>query len=367
MSIIIALLIFSVIVIIHELGHFLLAKKNGIIVNEFSVGMGPRIFTIVKGKSGLHFMLFPSTKGDLENPDWEGRTLYSLKLLPIGGSCMMLGEDEEIENEGAFNKKGVWARISVVVAGPIFNFILAFFLAIVVIGFVGYDPPLLLSVEEGMPMSEAGFKAGDEIVKINNNSIHFERELRNYIQFHPFNGDPVKIVYKRDGEKNTTFVTPIETENGYRLGFGVGDIARVKTNPMGVMKYGFLEVKYWIVTTVESLKLLITGKVGLNDMAGPVGIVNMIGDTYEANKVDGLLIAVLSMFNISILLSANLGVMNLLPIPALDGGRLVFLIIEAFRGKPIDQEKEGMVHLIGMVALMLLMAVVMFNDIRRLL
>lgn len=135
---------------------------------------------------------------------------------------------------------------------------------------------------------------------------------------------------------------------------------------MGVLKYSAYEVKYWIATTLDGLKLLISGRLGLNDMSGPVGVVNMIGSTYNESKADGGFYVWLNMLNISILLTANLGVMNLLPLPALDGGRLVFLFLEAIRRKRIDPEKEGMVHMIGLLALMALMVVIMFNDVRKL-
>ena len=151
-----------------------------------------------------------------------------------------------------------------------------------------------------------------------------------------------------------------------RLGISVNNNLRVKAGPWETIKYGVYEVRYWILTTIDSLKMLFTGQVTINDMSGPVGVVDAIGTTYEQSKSDGIYYVWLNMLNISILLSANLGVMNLLPIPALDGGRLVFLIIEAVRRKRIDPEKEGMVHFVGLMALMLLMVVVMFNDVRKL-
>lgn len=342
MNILIAILIFSLIVIIHELGHFLLAKKNGIGVTEFSVGMGPRLFSF----------------------DFKG-TKYSLKLLPLGGSCMMLGEDELIEDETAFNKKSVWARISVIAAGPIFNFILAFLLAMFVIGVIGFDPAKVSSVVEGSPAEEAGLMPGDIITKLNNSKINIYREVAVYMQFNT-KGEAIHVKFLRDGKENSVTIKPTQSEDGiYRIGIA-GPYEREKTSPLGIVKYSYVEVKYWIVTTVKSLGQLVTGRVKKDDISGPVGIVNIIGETYEQSKPDGLLFVLLNLANISILLSANLGVMNLLPIPALDGGRLIFLIIEVLRGKPIDQEKEGMVHMVGLIALMLLMVVIMFNDVSKL-
>lgn len=428
MSIIIAIVIFSLIIVIHELGHFLLAKKNGIGVVEFSIGLGPRLCSFMKNG-----------------------TRYSIKAFPFGGSCQMLGEDELLESENSFNKKSVWARISVIAAGPIFNFILAFVLALFITGIAGYDPATVTTVDKGMPAEEAGLKEGDQITNIDGNHISIGREVGNYFQFNKITEQPIDITYVRDGKKQVTSIKPVKTktymmgftyvqsdtavaigsisenmpfeeaglkvddivtkidgnpiangkelneyfqnhplgeekvmltytrggaentveitpklaEESYKAGFGY-NLYRVKATPLEVVKYSAVEVKYWINTTVKSLGQMIAGKVSKDEIAGPVGIVTVIGQSYEQSKTDGALAVVLQMAYISILLSANLGVVNLLPIPALDGGRLVFLILEVVRGKPIDQEKEGLVHAIGLVALMVLMVFILFNDISRL-
>ncbi len=367
MNILVAILIFTVIIVIHEMGHFLLAKKNGVGVIEFSVGMGPRLITLAKTKEGMKAVFFISQKNFEEREDFQDITKYSWKLLPIGGSCMMLGEDEVNEAPNAFNNKGVWARISVIFAGPFFNFILAFVLSMIIVGMIGYDRPVISQVEENMPMAEAGLQAGDEITAINGKHISIAREISNIMQFSPLSDKEVKIDWERNGEKNTTFIMPKMDENGiYRLGFSYGG-EREKTNLLQTVKYGLIEVKYWIVVTIKSLGQLVTGKVSAKEMAGPVGIVDMVGGAIDANKSYGIQNVLAVILRMSILISANLGVMNLLPIPALDGGRLVFLFIEALRGKAIDQEKEGMVHFAGLVLLMALMAFVMYNDISRLL
>lgn len=342
MSIILALIIFSFIILFHELGHFLLAKRGGITVEEFSLGMGPRILSTVKGG-----------------------TRYSWKLLPFGGSCMMLGEDEGTTEEGSFGSKSVWTRISVIAAGPVFNFILAFVLSILIIGSIGVDKPVVLSVSEGYPAAEAGIQEGDTILRMNRTKIRVSREVTNYVTFHQ--GEDVTIVYEHDGEKRTATLSPKESENGrYIFGISMYSSYREKVGALETLKYSAYEVKYWIQLTIESLKMLFTGQVGINDMAGPVGVVSIIDDTYKESAADGGFYVWLNMLNISILLTANLGVMNLLPLPALDGGRLVFLILEAIRGKRVDPEKEGMVHFVGLMLLMVLMVVVMFNDIRKL-
>ncbi len=342
MSIILALIIFSLIILIHELGHFLLAKRGGVTVEEFSLGMGPRLISTVKGG-----------------------TRYSLKLLPFGGSCMMLGEDEATTEEGSFASKSVWTRISVIAAGPIFNFVLAFVLSVIIIGSIGVDKPVILAVSEGFPAAEAGIQKGDTILKMNGTKIRLSREVTNYVTFHQ--GEDVTFVYEHEGEERTVTLSPEQNEGG-RYIFGLSTVSsyREKVGAWETLKYSAYEVKYWIQTTISSLKMLFTGQVGLNDMSGPVGVVTIIGDTYKESAADGGFYIWLNMLNISILLTANLGVMNLLPLPALDGGRLVFLIIEAIRRKRIDPEKEGMVHFVGLMLLMVLMIVVMFNDIRKL-
>lgn len=167
MNIIAALLIFTVIVVIHELGHFLLAKKHGVGVPEFSVGMGPRIITFAKTKKGPVCRFFCSQKKFDAYEDWQDVTKYSWKLLPIGGSCAMVGEDEDNDAEDSFNTKGVWARFSIVFAGPFFNFILAFVFSVIILANNGIDIPRVLAAYDNQPASEAGIKKGDVIRRIN--------------------------------------------------------------------------------------------------------------------------------------------------------------------------------------------------------
>lgn len=342
MKIIIAIIIFSIIILFHELGHFLLAKANGIRVNEFCLGLGPTIIGFQKGE-----------------------TKYSLKLLPFGGACMMEGEDEESTDERAFGKKSVWARISVVAAGPVFNFIMAFVFAFILLMNVGYDLPVLVDVTAGYPAEAAGMQAGDEIVKLNNSRIHFFKDISTYTQFHP--GETVTVIYERDGERYETELTPMYNEEyGYYMYGFMGSAEYYHGNVLETLQHSIYEVKYWINVTLNSLKSMVTGQVSVNDISGPVGIVNMIGDSYEASVSVSYYDAFMQMLYMTILLSANLGVMNLLPFPALDGGRLFFMLVEVIRGKRVDPDKEGMVHFIGIMLLLALMIVVMFNDIRKL-
>ena len=341
MGIILAILVFGLIIFVHELGHFLLAKINGIRVDEFSLGMGPRLISFVKGE-----------------------TRYSLKLLPIGGSCMMGEDDAEDVGEGSFNSKSVWARISVVAAGAIFNFLLALIFSMIVVGYTGYDEPVISGVIEDFPAEEAGMQAGDRIVKMNNKKINIWREVTYYNMFHQ--GETVDLVYERDGKKHEVAITPKQDEDGSYL-LGVTSPAEYKkANLFTALQYGVYEVKFWICTTLESLKMLVTGTVGMDQLSGPVGIVDVVDETYQQSKSYGVVVVIMQMLSIGILISANLGVMNLLPLPALDGGRLVFLFIEAIRGKRVSPEKEGWVHGIGMILLLALMVFVLFNDIKRL-
>lgn len=426
MSILIAIIIFSGIVLIHELGHFLLAKKNGITVTEFSLGMGPRLLSTVKGG-----------------------TRYSLKLLPIGGSCAMLGEDTEEETlQGSFNAAPVWGRISVVAAGPIFNFILAFVLSVLIVGVVGYNPAEIMQVKEGsaaeaaglrpgdiikeyqgyhidlgkdlqlysylngleadevihmvyerdgeeyetsftpdvdvryllglnrsadsmevasliagMPLEDVGVEPGDVITGINGVKITSSADYDAYIQEHPLSEEPVDLVYMRNGLEYEVTVTPAE----YRTadpGFSYRGNC-VKAKGFEVLKYAALEVKYMLRSTLVSLRELFTGGLGVDDLSGPVGVVDAIGTTYEKSRSEGALMVWMNMLYMAVLLSANLGVMNLLPFPALDGGRLVFLLLEAIRRKPVNRQVEGMVHFTGLMLLMVLMVVVMYHDILR--
>ena len=345
MNILIGFFIFSIVVIFHEFGHFLFAKLSGIKVLEFSLGMGPRLLS----------------------HKW-GETIYSWKLFPFGGSCMMLGEDdtnEEISEDGSFQSKSVWKRIAVVAGGPLFNFILAFGIALVIIGYIGDDVPVLLAVTENTPAAEAGLQKGDQILSINGKQIHFWREIQNYQSFHP--GEIMDIKYERDGKISEVTITPEVNNGSYLIGISGSNNCRQKPGILQTVKYSCYEVKYWIDTTLSSLKLMVTGRVEKKDISGPVGVIKGVSDTYEETKSSGWYYVWINMMNIGLLLSANLGVMNLIPFPALDGGRLFFLIIEAIRKKRVNPVLEESITLGGFVILMLFMVVVTGSDILKLL
>lgn len=351
-TIIVFVLVFGVVVIAHELGHFLVAKVNGIKVLQFSIGMGPDIVKFTKGE-----------------------TKYVLKLLPIGGACMFEGEDgiystapdgdgqNKEKPEGAFQDANVWSRIATVFAGPFFNIILAFLLSLIVVGFSGEIIPTVNALTPGYPAEAAGLREGDIITRMDGERIYLQGEVTFASSLS--GGEPMEIEYKRDGQKYTTVITPkfSEQDNRYYLGFTIGEAIQCKG--FDLIRYSAYEVRYWLKATVKSLLMLVQGKLSANDLSGPVGIAAMIDETIEVTKPYGLPTVVLNMINFAVLLSVNLGVMNLLPLPALDGGRLLFMFIEVVRGKPVPPDKEGMVHFIGFVALMILMVFVLYNDIAR--
>ncbi len=343
MKIILAILIFSFIIIFHELGHFLFAKKCNVKVNEFTLGLGPTVVSWGKGE-----------------------TKYCLKLLPFGGSCVMEGEDEESDSERAFNKKSKWERFQIVFGGPLFNFILAYILSVIYISAIGINDTTITDVMEGYGAYEAGLEAGDEIISINGYRVHFYNEISIYTFLHS-NEDSYQIVYKRDGEKYTTTLKPIYSEEAGRKLLGITKESEYKKlSPIGVLEYSVYEIKYQIYTTISSLRLLFTGEVSVSEMSGPVGVVTVISDVYDQSVSSGAFYVFVNLLSIAILLSANLGVMNLLPFPALDGGRIVLIILEAIRGKKMKSEIENGINLVGFGLLMLLMIVVMYNDIAKL-
>ena len=347
MSIIIAILIFSVIVLFHEFGHFLLAKKCGVVVEEFSLGFGPRLLSHV----------------------WGG-TRYSLKLLPLGGSCMMKGEDLEDYSEGSFFGKPVWQRMLVIAAGPVFNFILAWVFSVILVLNAGVDHPIVLSVAQGGAAEQAGIEQGDRIRSIDGKRILLFREITDYVYYHQErlgNGKPVTVTWEHEGVKKSADLLPTRIEDGrYVLGITGSSNYRYRVSIPASLYYGLAETRYWIAMTYDSLRMLFTGQAAVSDLSGPIGVVEAISDTVEETKSDGAFYVFLNMLSMAILLSANLGVVNLLPIPALDGGRLLLLIVEAIRRKRNNPEIEMRINFAGVVLLLILIVFVMFNDIRRL-
>ncbi len=353
-SLLIFLIIFCILVVSHEGGHFLIAKANGIRVTEFTVGMGP--------------VLFQKKKGE---------TMYSIRLLPVGGACIFDGmdgleADKEIENddEHSFKRANVWARIATVLAGPFANFILGFLFAVIVVAFTYQSIPEVRGFSmENSPAQTAGLKEGDVITSINGHKIYLGGEVS--MNMYLTDGEDVQITYLRDGKEYETKITPSlykDSENKvnrYVIGVYIGKV--IKPHGIDNLKYAAYNVRYYLLSTWQSLGLLFKGRTDKVELSGPVGMAEMVNNSYETAKNEGgTKEVILTMINLAMFLSINLGLMNLLPIPALDGGRMIFLLIEVIVGKPVPEKYEGIVELVGAIFLIGLMVVVLFHDVGRL-
>lgn len=409
------IIIFGSIVFFHELGHFIFAKRAGIMVREFAIGMGPKIFGMTKGE-----------------------TLYTIRLLPIGGYVRMAGEDMDsvelqpgyrlgvhlnMENEidqivlnqnkqfpdmlfleveksdlskemfiegydeeeryvrykvarnavinengnetiiapydRQFGSKTVGQRSMAIFAGPLFNFILSFFIFLLLglLQGVPTNEPVITTVIENSPASQAGMKDGDLVTSINGNSIKSWDELSEEVKVSP--NEEMSFTVQRDGKELEFNLTPKEVVSGKeKVGqIGVQYISPLEKNPVKAVVFGAEQTYDWTIRIFTLLGSLITGGFSMDDLSGPVGI-------YKATE-DVAQYGVFNLMHWAAILSINLGIMNLLPLPALDGGRLLFFLFEALRGKPIDKQKEGMVHFVGIMLLMVLMVMVTWNDIQR--
>lgn len=410
------ILIFGLLVFFHEFGHFLFAKRAGIMVREFAIGMGPKIY----GKT-------------------HGETIYTIRLLPIGGYVRMAGEDMDgaelqpgyrvglivdednvvkkiifnqnnkqlpdllflevehadlekdlfvegydeeeklvrynvardcmlVENgketliapyDRQFNAKTVGQRTMTIFAGPLFNFILAFIIYML-IGLIHGVPtyePIITEVVENDPAAQAGMLAGDKVVGIDGQVVKKWQDLTAIVQDHP--GEDITVTVDRNGQQvNLNMKVKEIEEKGKKQGqIGVRYESPREFNPLKAVVYGAQETYNMTVNIFKLLGMLITGKFTIDALSGPVGI-------YKATE-QVTQYGFFYLMNWAAMLSINLGIMNLLPLPALDGGRLLFFGFEAVRGKPIDRQKEGLVHFVGIVLLMILMVVVTWNDIQR--
>lgn len=334
-----AIFVFGSVIIIHELGHFFVAKMSGIKVNEFSIGMGPKLFSRQKS---------------------EDDTVYSLRALPIGGFVSMDGEDEESENENSFTKAPVQNKIAVTVAGAVMNMLLGFVvLTILVVSTKGPITSKTVAAFKGDALtSKTGLMVGDEIVAINGRKCYIANDIM--YEFTRIQNATADFTVLRNGVntelENVTFDT-VKSESGSKQLVVDFTVQPIEKTFFSVIKESSLQTLSTARLVFLSLIDLITGNVAINQMAGPVGIVTIIGEATE--------MGISSVLMILALITINLGVFNLLPFPALDGGRLVFLAIELFRGKPIKQEYEMWVNMAGLVTLFAFMAFVTFSDISK--
>lgn len=330
MTIIYAIIIFCMLIFVHELGHFIVAKACGVKVNEFAIGMGPAIFKKQKGE-----------------------TKYSVRALPIGGYCAMEGEDEDSDDERAFNNKPAWQRACVLAAGAFMNLLAAVVLLIIIAFWSGQPTTTIDKVMDDSPAYKAGILKGDEILEVDGRQVDNWDDLLQFIG--QSEGETAEIKVLRDGrEKVITSQLEYDKQAGrYKIGIMPGVehnlissvITGVKsTGTMTAMMYGIL-------------KKLFTGDVSVKELSGPVGIVYAVNDSAKAG--------IIYVIYLSALLSLNLAIMNMLPLPALDGGRMLFLVIRKITGKRVTDEMEGKIHFVGIMLLMLLMVYVTWNDIVR--
>ena len=365
MYIILAILLLAILIVVHEFGHFMAARTMKIDVREFSVGFGPKL------------------------AGWKSKkyeTTFAIRAVPMGGYCAFYGEDDATgQSKGDprnFGNHSVWKRMFVILMGPMMNFVLAFAAAVVLIWCTGVTVPVepeqvdpfIQEVMASGPAHDAGLKAGDEVLEINGENMMdgTMETLLNRIASWKEGDGPLKMTIRRNGEILQTEVTPVWNEETQKMQIGVYISGYLRTETLPV---GFFDGigQAWNTCTsaggaiLRALKNLVTKGEGLEDTAGPVGIVSMISSEVEGQVRQGGAGAGVSAFTqLLILISINLGLMNLLPVPGLDGSRLVFGIIEAIRGKPVPPQKEAVVHLVGMGLLLSLMIFFTFRDVMKL-
>ena len=334
------LLLLSVLVFLHEGGHFLIARLNNITVNEFSIGMGPKIFSYESKKSGIK---------------------YSVRALPIGGFVSMAGEDESSEDPNAFCNKNVWRRISTVLAGPITNIIVGFLGMFILVALTGPATNIVASFMDDATSVNYGLQVNDKIVAIEGVKTHTGNEVVYEITYQ---GDkPLDITVVRDGKKIVLedVVFPTVEESGVTLGnydmlfYGISEADR----SFGIIiSHTFWRTYSTAKMVWDSLADLIGGRFGLDAISGPIGMTELVGSAITAGWE--------SLLYLWVIISVNLGVMNLLPLPALDGGRLMFLFWEAITRKPVNKTVESYINAAGLLLLMAFMILITFKDIFKL-
>jgi regulator of sigma E protease len=340
MSIIIALLVIAVLALVHEWGHFIAARKIGIPVDEFSIGFGPLLWS--REKNGVQ---------------------YSLRAVPLGGYVRMAGEEpDDVEAENGFARRKPWEKITVAAAGPLMNFVFALVVFIVLFAGLGVprviEEPVIGGVLDEYPAQAAGLEPGDLIVAVDQAPVTTWVEFTERISALPVGSTVVIAVERAEERLNFTLATVANESTGRSLVGITNSIVYERQSWLASVRSGLMETYGMTVALLGGLRDMVTGQVGADDIAGPVGIVNMIGESARGGWLNFL--------SFTGFLSINLAVLNLLPIPALDGSKIVFALIESVRRKPLPLEKEAMVHLIGFVFLITLIVMVTFNDVMRL-
>lgn len=330
MYIIGALLGFSLLIIIHELGHFTLAKLNGVKVEEFSLGMGPKLFGI-KGKE----------------------TDYIIKAFPIGGYVKMLGEEEKSTDSRAFSSKKPIQKLSIIAAGPIMNFVLAIILFGFIASIKGFVIPTISKLEVNKPAIQAGLKVGDKITAVNGKKITTWDDLVNEV--YTSNGSELNVTFLRNGETKSLNITPIKDQKENRFILGISPTELKNPSIAQSVNYGLTETGSLVKQTLGFFKTIFKGKATANDFGGPITIIKV---SAQAAKL-----GILSLMTFLAFLSVQLGIFNIIPFPALDGGWIFMLLIELITGKKLDDNKVGVINYIGFAILMTLMVLVVIKDI----
>jgi regulator of sigma E protease len=340
MTIVIALIIIAILILAHEWGHFIVARRIGIPVHEFSLGFGYKVFSTKK--NGVE---------------------YSLRLIPLGGFVRMAGEEPgDMDNPDGFNTRKPWEKMAVAFSGPFMNFILAIFIFIYTFAVIGVAQPMddaiVGEVLKGKPAESAGLQTNDRILTVNGKNISSWTDFVGTIKSNSV-GAPLELKIDRGGTISNLTLKSIQDEaSGTPI---VGIYPQVEFERQGILnaiQLGFVQTYQMTALLLGGLGMLFTGAASTSDLAGPVGITNMVGEAARGGMV--------YLLSFSAFLSINLGILNLLPIPALDGSRIVFAIVEAVRRKPMNPEREGFIHWLGFIFLMTIIVFVTYNDIVRL-
>ena len=336
-----AIIMFGVLVMLHELGHFLAARATGVPVAEFAIGFGPKLFSHTGKKNGV---------------------LFSLRALPFGGYCRFYADDEngDADNPGAYSRQKIWKRALISVGGPLFNMlvaVLALFLLFSAIG-LWASTPVVGGLIDGLPAKEAGFEIGDRIVSVNGREVQTSADASQFIT--DAGESEIQFVLERDGKEIELSLTPRWSETDQRLMIGIQYKVVPYRFPIGQsLQYSLETTGEMSGSIVTFLRNLIFKGEGVDELAGPIGTVTVVKEQTQAGGIRSYL-------QLAALISVNLGIFNMLPIPGLDGSKLIFLLVEKIRGRRIPPEKESIVVLIGFGLLLLLMALVMYQDIVRL-